>query len=292
MRISASDLDDDRGRGYGAQQRADLAQAPDVHGVLRDQFGAQAELAPDRQCQQRCHGQGAQTADLHGDQDDQLAREGPVIGRGHHRQPRHGHRGGGREGGVDEGRGAPVVGGPRQPQQQGEQPGHADEDQHGQAGRGGLGDAVEQVAQPAQLIAQPTGLGLGRRSPEGGTHRGASRIISAGRDPARIHAQYGPHGARLASCAAVGSRPSRPECSNESVTQTTPTALFWSPQLLQYDFGDYHPMHPSRLDATWRMIREFGLDSRPGVAVQVPEAAQDLSWDWRTRPSTSGRCAP
>jgi acetoin utilization protein AcuC len=59
------------------------------------------------------------------------------------------------------------------------------------------------------------------------------------------------------------------------VTQTTPTALFWSPQLLQYDFGAYHPMHPSRLDATWRMVREFGLDARPGVAVQVPEAAQD-----------------
>lgn len=69
--------------------------------------------------------------------------------------------------------------------------------------------------------------------------------------------------------------PGSPEWSNESVTQTTPTALFWSPQLLQYDFGSYHPMHPSRLEATWRLVREFGLDSRPGVAVQVPEAAQD-----------------
>nr|WP_260853413.1 acetoin utilization protein AcuC [Kocuria palustris] len=59
------------------------------------------------------------------------------------------------------------------------------------------------------------------------------------------------------------------------MTQTTPTALFWSPQLLQYDFGDYHPMHPSRLEATWSLVQEFGLDSRPGVSVEVPEVAGD-----------------
>lgn len=59
------------------------------------------------------------------------------------------------------------------------------------------------------------------------------------------------------------------------MTGTTPTALLWSPQLLDYDFGAYHPMHPSRLEATWRLVQDFGLDTRPGVSVVVPDVADD-----------------
>ncbi len=67
--------------------------------------------------------------------------------------------------------------------------------------------------------------------------------------------------------------------SNKGVIQPTvasqPTRLFWSPQLLNYDFGSYHPMHPSRLDATWRLVQEYGLDRRDSVTVEVPEVAED-----------------
>ncbi len=168
-------LDDDRGQGHGAQQRADLAETPDVHGVLRHELGAQPELAPDGQGQDRGHGQRPETADLHGDQDDELPGEGPVIGGRHHGQPRDRDGRGGGEGRVDEARGAPVVGGPRQPQQDREQRRHGDEDEHGQAGGGGLGQAVHEVAQAADPVAKRPRLGLGRTGPEGGTHRGTSR---------------------------------------------------------------------------------------------------------------------
>lgn len=34
-------------------------------------------------------------------------------------------------------------------------------------------------------------------------------------------------------------------------------------------------MHPSRLDATWRLVQEYGLDRRDAVTVEVPEVATD-----------------
>ncbi|MDO4253875.1 MAG: acetoin utilization protein AcuC [Kocuria sp.] len=34
-------------------------------------------------------------------------------------------------------------------------------------------------------------------------------------------------------------------------------------------------MHPSRLEATWRLVQEYGLDRRDAVTVEVPEVAED-----------------
>lgn len=45
--------------------------------------------------------------------------------------------------------------------------------------------------------------------------------------------------------------------------------------MLNYDFGAHHPMHPSRLEATWRLVQEYGLDRRDAVTVEVPEVAED-----------------
>src|SRR5690606_21749824 len=54
-----------------------------------------------------------------------------------------------------------------------------------------------------------------------------------------------------------------------------PTRLFWDPALLEYNFGNHHPMHPSRLEATYRLVQEYGLDPRDNVTVEAPEVAPD-----------------
>ena len=54
-----------------------------------------------------------------------------------------------------------------------------------------------------------------------------------------------------------------------------PTRLFWDPSLLQYDFGEQHPMRPSRLEATYRLVQEFGLDRGENVTVEAPEVVPD-----------------
>ena len=70
----------------------------------------------------------------------------------------------------------------------------------------------------------------------------------------------------------AGATPARagpgPEWSNGGVTPATsgpgapyPTRLFWDPALLEYNFGDHHPMHPSRLEATYRLQRGEALYS-------------------------------
>ncbi|MDN5699313.1 MAG: acetoin utilization protein AcuC, partial [Kocuria sp.] len=54
-----------------------------------------------------------------------------------------------------------------------------------------------------------------------------------------------------------------------------PTSVYWDPQLLKYNFGDYHPMRPSRLDATMRLVQQLGLDTAENVRVEVPEVPDD-----------------
>ncbi|MCJ8503589.1 acetoin utilization protein AcuC [Kocuria flava] len=54
-----------------------------------------------------------------------------------------------------------------------------------------------------------------------------------------------------------------------------PTRLYWDPALLEYNFGDHHPMHPSRLDVTYRLVQQFGLDRRDNVVVEAPEVVPD-----------------
>lgn len=52
------------------------------------------------------------------------------------------------------------------------------------------------------------------------------------------------------------------------------TAVAWDETLLEYDLGD-HPMDPVRVELTIALAREFGILSRPGVAVVKPEPADD-----------------
>lgn len=54
-----------------------------------------------------------------------------------------------------------------------------------------------------------------------------------------------------------------------------PTSVYWDAQLLKYNFGDYHPMRPSRLDATIRLVQQLGLDTAENVRVEVPEVPDD-----------------
>lgn len=49
--------------------------------------------------------------------------------------------------------------------------------------------------------------------------------------------------------------------------------VLWSPSMANYFFGDYHPMHPSRLDATATLARELGLFDLKEVQLEEPEVA-------------------
>ena len=51
--------------------------------------------------------------------------------------------------------------------------------------------------------------------------------------------------------------------------------LVWDESFTRYDFGEGHPMHPSRLELTARLVRDLGLLSHAGVQVVGPEPATD-----------------
>ncbi|MCA5895081.1 acetoin utilization protein AcuC [Isoptericola sp. NEAU-Y5] len=51
--------------------------------------------------------------------------------------------------------------------------------------------------------------------------------------------------------------------------------LLWSPELLRYDFGPGHPMAPTRLDLTMRLVRELGLLEEPTLEVADVAPAPD-----------------
>jgi len=44
-----------------------------------------------------------------------------------------------------------------------------------------------------------------------------------------------------------------------------PSALIWSDELIQYDFGEDHPLKPVRVELTVALIRSCGLTDAPGV---------------------------
>ena len=50
----------------------------------------------------------------------------------------------------------------------------------------------------------------------------------------------------------------------------------WDDELAGYDFGDGHPMAPSRVELTIELARAFGVFSVPGVTVERPAPASDL----------------
>ena len=51
--------------------------------------------------------------------------------------------------------------------------------------------------------------------------------------------------------------------------------LFWDDAVTRYDFGPGHPMDPVRLSLTMSLVRAFGLDQLPGVAVRAAPPAGD-----------------
>ncbi|MDY6051245.1 MAG: acetoin utilization protein AcuC, partial [Rothia sp. (in: high G+C Gram-positive bacteria)] len=53
----------------------------------------------------------------------------------------------------------------------------------------------------------------------------------------------------------------------------TDVRVLWSPIMANYYFGDYHPMHPSRLDATASLARDLGIFDLPQVQLEEPEIA-------------------
>ena len=58
----------------------------------------------------------------------------------------------------------------------------------------------------------------------------------------------------------------------DSLTPTNVRVL-WTPAMSNYYFGDYHPMHPSRLDATASLARDLGIFDLPQVELEEPEIA-------------------
>ncbi|PYC86919.1 acetoin utilization protein AcuC [Streptomyces tateyamensis] len=49
--------------------------------------------------------------------------------------------------------------------------------------------------------------------------------------------------------------------------------LFWDEGVTAYDFGPQHPMDPTRLALTMRLVEAFGLDRAPGVTVAAAPPA-------------------
>ncbi|GII98272.1 acetoin utilization protein AcuC [Sediminihabitans luteus] len=54
-------------------------------------------------------------------------------------------------------------------------------------------------------------------------------------------------------------------------------AVLWTPEFLGYDFGPGHPMAPTRLDLTVRLVRELGIIDTPGIVLVEPEVADDAA---------------
>jgi len=51
--------------------------------------------------------------------------------------------------------------------------------------------------------------------------------------------------------------------------------VMWDEQYLKYKFSDWHPMHPSRLELTYRLSDELDVFDAQNVSIQAPEVAED-----------------
>ena len=51
--------------------------------------------------------------------------------------------------------------------------------------------------------------------------------------------------------------------------------LVWHEDLMKYDLGGTHPMHPGRLEMTMALARDLGVLGRPNLRVVAPEPASD-----------------
>lgn len=62
--------------------------------------------------------------------------------------------------------------------------------------------------------------------------------------------------------------------------------LFWDEAVTAYDFGPGHPMDPTRLALTMRLVETLGLDAGPGVTVRAAPPAASPPCGWCTPGST------
>ncbi|MDH6111157.1 acetoin utilization protein AcuC [Kitasatospora sp. MAP12-15] len=60
--------------------------------------------------------------------------------------------------------------------------------------------------------------------------------------------------------------------------------LFWDEAVTAYDFGPGHPMDPTRLALTMRLVEAFGLTSAPGVQLRAAPPAGDSTLQLVHRP--------
>lgn len=51
--------------------------------------------------------------------------------------------------------------------------------------------------------------------------------------------------------------------------------LVWHEDLMKYDLGGTHPMHPGRLEMTMALARDLGVLARPNLRVVAPQPASD-----------------
>ena len=51
--------------------------------------------------------------------------------------------------------------------------------------------------------------------------------------------------------------------------------LLWDEELMRYDLGGTHPMHPGRLELTMALARDLSILARPSLSVAAPEPATD-----------------
>src|SRR4029453_11183297 len=51
--------------------------------------------------------------------------------------------------------------------------------------------------------------------------------------------------------------------------------LLWDEELMRYDLGGTHPMHPGRLELTMALARDLSILARPSLSIAAPEPATD-----------------
>ena len=57
----------------------------------------------------------------------------------------------------------------------------------------------------------------------------------------------------------------------------SPPLVMWDPQMLRYDLGGHHPLHPLRWELTWLLARSLGVIDGFEVAAPEPAETQTLS---------------
>jgi acetoin utilization protein AcuC len=51
--------------------------------------------------------------------------------------------------------------------------------------------------------------------------------------------------------------------------------LLWDEELMRYDLGGTHPMHPGRLELTMALARDLSILARSSLSIAAPEPATD-----------------